>query len=108
MSMDLLIIRPIIQVQNYFRHRQNPLIWYPYAVSNEFPALGVGGRCAMGGPIYHFDPNLKSATKLPAYYDKAFFIYDWMRNWVFAVRMDENYNYKRMEPFMPTNGDFRR
>ncbi|MGI8636124.1 MAG: carbohydrate-binding protein, partial [Segetibacter sp.] len=86
----------------------NPLIWYPYALSNEFPALGLGGRCAMGGPVYHFDPNLNSATKLPAYCDKAYFIYDWMRNWVFAVRLDENYNYKRMEPFMQTNGDFRR
>lgn len=86
----------------------NPLIWYPYALSNEFPALGTGGRCAMGGPIYHFDAALNSNTKLPAYYDKAYFIYDWMRNWVFAVRMDENYNYKRMEPFMQTNGDFRR
>lgn len=62
----------------------------------------------MGGPVYNFDAALQSSTKLPDYYDKAFFIYDWMRNWVFAVRMDENYNYKRMEPFMPTNGDFRR
>ncbi|MCW3082411.1 MAG: glycosyl hydrolase [Segetibacter sp.] len=86
----------------------DPLIWYPYALSTEFPALGVGGRCAMGGPIYNFNANLNSPTKLPAYYDKAFFIYDWMRNWVFAVRMDENYNYKRMEAFMPGNGDFRR
>jgi cytochrome c len=35
-------------------------------------------------------------------------MYDWMRNWVFAVRLDENQNYVRMEPFMETNGDFRR
>ncbi len=35
-------------------------------------------------------------------------MYDWMRNWVFAVRLDENQNYKRLEPFMETNGDFRR
>ncbi len=86
----------------------NPLIWYPYNLSDEFPALGLGGRCAMGGPVYHFNANLNSSTKLPAYYDKALFVYDWMRNWVFAVRLDENYNYKRMEAFMPTNGDFRR
>ncbi len=86
----------------------NPLIWYPYNLSDVYPALGLGGRCAMGGPVYHFDANLNSPTKLPAYYDKAFFIYDWMRNWVFAVRLDENYNFKRMEPFMQTNGDFRR
>lgn len=87
---------------------QNPMIWYPYNLSEEFPALGIGGRCAMGGPIYHFDAAANSSTKLPAYYDKAWFVYDWMRNWVFAVRMDENYNYKRLEAFMPTNGDFRR
>jgi len=86
----------------------NPLVWYPYNLSEEFPALGLGGRCAMGGPVYHFDANSNSTTKLPAYYDKALFVYDWMRNWVFALRLDDNYNYKRMEAFMPTNGDFRR
>lgn len=87
---------------------QKAMIWYPYNRSEEFPDLGDGGRCAMGGPVYHYDPNLASASKLPAYYDKAWFVYDWMRNWVFAIRMDENQNYKRMERFMATNGDFRR
>ncbi|WP_276089336.1 ThuA domain-containing protein [Pedobacter sp. JY14-1] len=87
---------------------QKAMVWYPYARSAEFPELGEGGRCAMGGPVYHYDPNLKSATKFPEYYDKALFMYDWMRNWVFAVRLDEHQNFKRMEPFMQTNGDFRR
>lgn len=87
---------------------QKAMIWYPYKQSDEFPALGVGGRCAMGGPVYHFDPALKSATKLPAYYDKALFVYDWMRNWVYAVRLDDQQNYQFMERFMPTAGDFRR
>ncbi|TDQ09441.1 ThuA domain-containing protein [Pedobacter metabolipauper] len=87
---------------------QKPMVWYPYNRSAEFPILGDGGRCAMGGPVYHYDPELKSTTKLPEYYDKALFVYDWMRNWVFALRLDENQNYKRMEPFMETNGDFRR
>lgn len=84
------------------------MIWYPYNLSEEFPALGNGGRSAMAGPVYHFSDDLKSDTKLPAYYDKALFIYDWMRNWVFAVRLDEQQNYKRMEPFMSANGDFKR
>ena len=87
---------------------QMPIVWYPYNNSDEFPLLGQGGRCAMSGPVYHYDANLKSDTKFPAYYDKALFVYDWMRNWVFAIRFDENQNYKRMEPFMETNGDFRR
>ncbi|WP_295116686.1 ThuA domain-containing protein [uncultured Chitinophaga sp.] len=87
---------------------RKPIIWYPYNFSDEFPALGNGGRSAMAGPVYHYSEDLKSSTKLPAYYDKALFIYDWMRNWVFAVRLDDQLNYKRMEPFMGTNGDFRR
>lgn len=87
---------------------QKAMIWYPYNKSDEFPQLGVGGRCAMGGPVYHFDPALKSPVKLPAYYDKALFVYDWMRNWVFAVRLDAQQNYQSMEPFMPASGDFRR
>lgn len=87
---------------------QKAMIWYPYDLSAEFPEIGAGGRSAMAGPVYHFNKSLKSDTKLPEYYDKALFIYDWMRNWVFAVRLDEQYNYRRMEPFMSSNGDFRR
>jgi cytochrome c len=85
-----------------------PMVWYPYGKSDEFPQLGVGGRCAMGGPTYHYNPALKSANKLPAYYDKALFVYDWMRNWVMAIRLDDQQNYQSMEAFMPKTGDFRR
>ncbi|WP_237587035.1 PQQ-dependent sugar dehydrogenase [Pontibacter russatus] len=85
---------------------QKALIWYPYDQSNEFPALGTGGRSAMAGPVYHYDPNLPSETKLPQYYDKALFIMDWMRNWIFAVRLDTALHYKSMEPFMPVTGNF--
>ncbi len=87
---------------------QKAMIWYPYNKSEEFPELGDGGRCAIGGPVYHFDSQLNQTNKIPAYYDKALFVLDWMRNWIFAVRLDENQNFKRMEPFMSTNGDFRR
>lgn len=84
------------------------MVWYPYAKSDEFPQLGMGGRCAMGGPVYHFSEQLKSDTKLPAYYDGAVFFYDWMRNWIFAVRLDQQQHYEFMEPFMQKTGDFRR
>ncbi|MFB5944307.1 PQQ-dependent sugar dehydrogenase [Albibacterium profundi] len=87
---------------------QSALIWYPYQKSEEFPLVGEGGRNAMAGPVYHFDEDLESSVKFPEYYDKALFIYDWMRSWVFAVRLDENYNFVSMERFMESNGDFRR
>ncbi len=34
---------------------QPAFIWYPYAVSPEFPELGSGGRNAMAGPVYYTD-----------------------------------------------------
>ena len=64
------------------------MIWYPYAASTQFPELGSGGRTAMAGPVYHFDPHLDSAVKLPAYYDDTLFIYEWSRNWIKEVKLD--------------------
>lgn len=84
------------------------MIWYPYGLSKEFPELSEGGRTAIAGYFYHYDKSLAKKNSIPAYYDNTLFVMDWMRNWVFAVRFDENENYKRMEAFMPLTGDFRR
>jgi len=84
------------------------MIWYPYNLSTEFPDLDLGGRTALAGPVYHYNKTLAKKNSIPEYYDKALFIFDWMRNWIFAVRFDENEDYKRMEAFMPLTGDFRR
>jgi cytochrome c len=84
------------------------MIWYPYAASEEFPELGLGGRSAMVGAFYEFNKNASSPNKFPDYYDEALFVFDWMRNWVMALRFDDKENYLRSEPFMAANGDFRR
>lgn len=84
------------------------MVWYPYNASKEFPIVGTGGRSAMAGPVYHFDANLNSKVKLPKFYDKGLFVFDWMRNWVMVVRLDQDNNFQRLEPFLPTTGDFRR
>ncbi|GAB3931124.1 hypothetical protein GCM10028804_42490 [Larkinella terrae] len=85
-----------------------PIIWYPYAASEEFPELGQGGRSAMAGKFYTFDKNSRSVNQFPEYYDGKLFVFDWMRNWVLALTFDQNENYVRNEPFMAGNGDFRR
>ncbi|PRY16408.1 cytochrome c [Pontibacter ummariensis] len=84
------------------------MIWYPYAASEEFPELGQGGRSAMAGAFYTFDPNSPSKNKFPEYYDGSLFLMEWMRNWIMVARFDENENFVRTEPFMAANGDFRR
>ena len=68
---------------------QPAFIWYPGGPSTRFPVVnGGGGRTAMGGPVYYFDPNLKSPHKLPKDFDHTLFIYEWSRNWIIAVHLD--------------------
>ena len=87
---------------------QPAMVWYPYAGSKEFPELGEGGRCAMAGEFYHYDSSRASPRAIPQYFDGALFVFDWMRNWMMALRVDENDRFIRMEPFMASNGDFHR
>lgn len=80
---------------------QPAFIYYPSSASTKFPAVGTGGRTAMAGPVYHFDPNLKSPNKLPAALDRTLFIYEWTRNWIIAVKLDAQNQIARMERFLP-------
>jgi len=70
---------------------QPALIWYPYGHSDEFPMLDdPGGRSACAGPVYDFDPALESATKLPQWFDRGLFIFEWSRHWISVVHLDDD------------------
>ena len=79
---------------------QESFIWYGYDASEEFPWLGAGGRTAMAGPVFR-----KSAYGGPAgfpdYFEGKLIVYEWMRDWMFLITMDENYDYVQAEPFLP-------
>lgn len=80
----------------------SPLIWYPYASSEEFPLTGSGGRSAVGGPIFYQSDFAKNAKSLfPAYYEGKWLITDWVRGWILAVTLDEQGKYVSMERFLP-------
>jgi cytochrome c len=74
-------------------------IWYPYTPSVRFPALGSGSRAACAGPVYHFDKKLRSLHKLPERFDNNLFIYDWARNWIWAVKLDAKGNMTNIRRF---------
>ncbi len=76
-------------------------MYYPAGQSSRFPQFGSGGRSAAAGPIYHFDSTLKSAVKLPAEYDNCLFVYEWMRNWIVAVKLDANGERVELKRFAP-------
>ncbi len=87
---------------------QPAFIWYPGGASTRFPVVnGGGGRTAMAGPVYYFEPKNKSKTKLPQEFDHTLFIYEWSRNWIIAVHLDENDGIAKMERFCP-NMTFKR
>lgn len=79
---------------------QPAFVWYPYALSPEFPEVGTGGRNAMAGPVYYTD-LYPPATRYPDYYNGKLFIYDWIRGWIKAVTMAPDGDLQEMEPFMP-------
>ena len=76
------------------------LIWYPYGPSAEFPELGSdSSRTAMAGPVYHFNPNNPSTRKLPAYYDKTLFFYEFSRGYIKEIKLDADGNVLKINPF---------
>lgn len=84
---------------------QSSMIWYSYDKTNEFPWLGKGGVNPMAGPVFHAAdfPNAKEG--FPDYFENKLFVYEWMRDWIYVVTMDENQNYSHAESFMP-NAEF--
>lgn len=77
------------------------MIYYPYANSSKFPILGSGGRTAMVGPVYNHSKYLKSRNRFPAYFDQRLLIYDWIRDWVFTVKVDDVGQASDFQSFMP-------
>jgi len=86
---------------------QAAFIYYPAGASTRFPLVKSGGRTAMAGPVYYFSKQLKSPTKLPESFDHTLFIYEWSRNWILAVHLDQDEKILKMEPFC-ADMDFKR
>ncbi len=80
---------------------QPAMVYYPGGASEEFPAVGTGGRTACAGPVYYFEDYPASETKFPAVYNATLFAFDWSRNGFWAVHLDDQSNFDRIEPFLP-------
>ncbi|MEM6800626.1 MAG: PQQ-dependent sugar dehydrogenase, partial [Bacteroidota bacterium] len=77
---------------------QESMIWFGYDRSDEFPWLGKGGVNPMAGPVFH---AADQAEGFPAYFENKLFVYEWMRDWIYVVTLDENRQYVKSEAFMP-------
>tara|TARA_B110000037_G_scaffold182799_1_gene210708 strand:+ start:1142 stop:4504 length:3363 start_codon:yes stop_codon:yes gene_type:complete len=80
---------------------QESLIWFSYDKSEEFPWLGTGGVNPMAGPIFHKADYPKAKGTFPAYFEDKVILYEWMRDWIYVVTLDENRDYVKADEFMP-------
>jgi cytochrome c len=77
------------------------MVWYSYKKSKAFPWLGSGGVNPMSGPIYYSSDFPQSKNALPLYFDRKWFVYEWMRDWIYVIHLDENNQFIQADPFMP-------
>ncbi|MEO0471576.1 MAG: PKD domain-containing protein, partial [Bacteroidota bacterium] len=84
---------------------QESMIWYSYKRSRDFPWLGKGGVNPMSGPIFHAEDYPAPDPSFAEYFDNKWFVYEWMRDWIYVVHLDENQEFIQADPFMP-NTDF--
>lgn len=79
---------------------QSAWVWYPYGTSSSFPELtAASGRTALAGPVYYYDAEM-GGNKLPAYYDGTLFMYEWASNWIKEVKLDEDGQILKINPFL--------
>ncbi|MGP3637876.1 ThuA domain-containing protein [Streptomyces sp. 24-1644] len=63
--------------------------WIPYD-GGSLPEFGSGSESPMGGPVYHYDPDLDSPVKFPEAYDGDFFAGEFGRRWIKRIEHDSN------------------
>ncbi|AYY14126.1 DUF1349 domain-containing protein [Actinobacteria bacterium YIM 96077] len=77
-------------------------MYYGYQTSSIPEVIPPGGGLApMGGPFYDFDPDLESETKFPEYFDGKPFFYEWSKNDVFSLLLDDAGEFRKANPYLP-------
>jgi glucose/arabinose dehydrogenase/PKD repeat protein len=64
--------------------------WIKYGDQGSPPEFGGGSESPMGGPVYRFDASLDSDRKWPEYFDGKFFAYEFGRQWIKTVTVNED------------------
>ena len=81
---------------------QPAIVYYPYGVSDVFPLVGTGSRCAIGGPIYHRQDRPAATRPFPDYYEGKWLAADLSRGWIMSITLKAGSAYQSMERFLPS------
>lgn len=78
-------------------------LWYAYTDAGQFYDLESGssetGRSAMAGPVFHRSDYAVTDQTLPSYYEGKLFLYEFVRDWVKLISMDDDGTIRKIEPF---------
>lgn len=77
-----------------------PDVWYTYGQSDLFPELGTGGIGPMAGPAYDYSARAAEGPRpvaWPEYYDGVPLFYEWTRDYVKGMRLDDDGNLASIE-----------
>lgn len=80
---------------------QPALISYPASDSKKFPFMGSGGRSAMAGPTYYKDDFKNAKRPFPDYYNGKVFLFEWMRDMILSVDVNDKGEMTNVERFLP-------
>ncbi len=79
-----------------------PAMWYGYTKSSVPAVIPAGGGLApMGGPFYDFDADSTSDTKFPEYFDGKPFFYEWSKNRIYSMILDDEGGFEKISRFLP-------
>ncbi len=72
---------------------------------DELVNFGSGsGQAPMGGPVYHYDADNPSTTKLPEYWDRKAFFGEFSQDYLAAFTVDwETFDVTHIEDFLPNS-----
>jgi PKD repeat protein len=81
-----------------------PIMYYGYTTSSVPAVIPAGGGLApMGGPFYDYDPSLVSDVKFPEYFDGKPFFYEWSKNRIYSMLLDDaGTKLEKISRFLPT------
>ncbi|MFI1472366.1 ThuA domain-containing protein [Streptomyces wuyuanensis] len=71
--------------------------WIPYD-GGSVPEFGTGSESPMGGPVYHYDPDLDSPVKFPEAYDGDFFAGEFGRRWIKRIEQGADGTVQSINP----------
>src|SRR5699024_1399154 len=78
-------------------------LWYGYQRASHPEIVPQGsGLAPMGGPFYQYDPELESDTKFPEYFDGQPFFFEWARNKMYSLLLNEDgTDLEKVNAFLP-------